>query len=234
MLIVSRLFLLLLWLSLIIVGNVAAETSPDSRQSWLSTAEVELRRWQDDYKQWQINPPSLEQLEERQNLLLEMKEEVETCIARVGSQVDTQQEKLDALGEEKANDATELKQLRNELQKQKVLLESESSSCRLLGLNIRELQESHRTLRKSLIAQEFSHRERPVWEVAQSLGKEPFFKTSPALQKTFGLWPTIFSAIAIFLVMFPQTVCVTKLLRDSQTQVVGQSDTDGHRPIFAV
>ncbi len=187
--------------------------STDFNQAWLENAENQLTDWQGSLENWKQNAPSLGELEERQNKVFTLKQKVDACVTELSGQVDSFQQKLKALGEEKAEELPELTKRRNDLKKQKQSNESELAVCRLLSLGLRELQDSHKIMRHKLLSLALGHREKPVWSVITSFIKQPSI-LAPDYEFRFSLWPSALVGIITLLVLFPFARHFSRFLRN--------------------
>lgn len=187
--------------------------SSDFNQAWLANTESQLTDWQVSLENWQQNAPSLGELEERQNKVFTLKQKVDACVTSLSDQVDSFDEKLKALGEEKADELPELTKRRNELKKQKQLNESDLAVCRLLSLGLRELHDSHKIMRHKILSLALGHREKTVWEVIASFVKQPSI-LAPDYKFRFNLWPSTLVGIITLLVLFPLARHFSSFLRN--------------------
>lgn len=178
---------------------------------WLPKAEKQLKRWQNSLGKWQKAPPTLPELEDRQNEIFNLKQKTDDCVADFTGQIDSLLEKLTALGEAVADEAQDLKKRRLELSKSKQSVETELAVCRLLNLSIRDLQDEHKAMRNKLLSQALSHREQPIWETLLAVLKKPAFFVE-GFQFKFSVWPAILAALTILLILVPLARYVSELL----------------------
>jgi len=171
-------------------------------QPWLDGAEQQLENWQTDLEQWKQTAPSLSVVETRQNEVLNIRQKADECVANFSNIVESLDQKIKALGEEKEDETSDLKKRRKELVRQKQLVESELAVCRLLTLGMRELQDGHKQVRNKVISQELTHRDTPVWETLYSLIRQPDFIV-PGYNIKFSVWPSILAGLLVILIFMP-------------------------------
>ncbi|MBT8448102.1 MAG: mechanosensitive ion channel, partial [Gammaproteobacteria bacterium] len=165
-------------------------------------AEQQLESWQSDLEQWQQTAPSLGVVEARQNEVLNTRQKADECVTNFSSLVESLQQKIQALGEEKEDEAEDLKKRRKEMLRQQQLVESELAVCRLLTLGMRELQDGQKQVRNKVVSQALTHRDTPVWETLYALIRKPDF-FAPGFAIKFSFWPSILAGLLVILIFMP-------------------------------
>jgi small-conductance mechanosensitive channel len=155
--------LLILYGWLAIAGTGLAQTKPD--HLWPTEAERRLDSIRHEVEDWQTNPPSLDQVSESYQEVLELRRLAEECSAAATSGLEAAQLKIEALGEASPQEPQDIKQRRRELEDERNRLESQQGICRLLTLGSKELQDQLQQRRQQAISREMLTRAEPAWEI---------------------------------------------------------------------
>jgi len=205
---IFRIILTLFILS--VPGSVVPAEIHDT--AWVAASELQVAAWQSELDEWQKKPPSLSELEARQNEVFFLRQRAEACVKSFSEQKASVDEKLAALGDEEDDEPQEIRKRRQDLSQQQDTVDSELAVCRLISLGVKELQEAHKNIRKELLSQALSHREEPVWTTLIKLLKNPVFITKE-FHLSFSIWPATLAGVLSFLILLPLARYVVQTLK---------------------
>jgi len=205
---IFRIILTLFILS--VPGSVVPAENHDT--AWVAASELQVAAWQSELDEWQKKPPSLSELEARQNEVFFLRQRAEACVKSFSEQKASVDEKLAALGDEEDDEPQEIRKRRQDLSQQQDTVDSELAVCRLISLGVKELQEAHKNIRKELLSQALSHREEPVWTTLIKLLKNPVFITKE-FHLSFSIWPATLAGVLSFLILLPLARYVVQTLK---------------------
>lgn len=211
----------MLLLFLLSVSISAAETA------WLKTAEKDITSWQSTLDNWIKQPPTLSEIEESQKKVFALKQKLDECEANLEVDTQQQQAKLDALGEADDNDTAEIKKRRAEQLSQKQASDEQLALCRVLNLNIKDLQNQFKPMRNEIVSNTLSHRGEPVWEamlrytLAPSVFKDDFILN-------FEYWPSTLVGLVAFLILFPLARYLAEMIKKKLHLPEDPNKTSGH------
>ncbi|MBF0265522.1 MAG: mechanosensitive ion channel [Gammaproteobacteria bacterium] len=214
------------FITLLSIWNISGSClAVENIQAWDKQAEKQLAQWQKSFEQWQQKPPTLAELEQRQNEIFTLKQKADDCIIDNNDKINSIQEKLEALGGTAADgESKDIKQRRKILNIDKVGFESKLAVCRLLSLGTKELQENQKSIRNKIVSIALTHRGKPVWDmIIEALQTKRFLNDQ--MQLSFILWPSLIIATLIFLVMFPLSLHFSRILKKNTDTNSEQQNT---------
>ena len=199
-------------LLLSLVFSAALAVAAAAQQPWVVDADQKVKQWQEELFEWVENPPSLEKLEARQTALLDMRQRADTCVQEYTVQLEAVAEKLTALGEQREDEADDVKRLRRETTQDKETLEGQLALCKVVILAAKDLQAELKSLRNDIVKQALGQRENEVWHSISALLAERQL-LRPGTEITFTWWPSSLAALGALLVLYPMATYLARMLR---------------------
>ncbi len=199
----------LLTLFFIFPAGLSAATED---KSWLNEAEKQIKGWSTLLEKWKASHPSLAEIEETQQAALLTKQRVDDCVETQTKSSASSQEKLDALGEESDDDSEEIIKRRKALKTEKQQVDQDLALCKVLAVNIRELQDQYKPIRNEIVSSTLTHRGEPTWETLTRFVLAPqIFKNDFTLE--FQVWPAWLVGLVSFLILFPLSRFGSEMIR---------------------
>jgi hypothetical protein len=205
-----RLAVVLLLILFSVVSSLTFAAEDDKR--WLNEAEKQIKAWSGLLEKWKANHPSLAEIEETQQAALLTKQRVDDCVETQTKSSASSQEKLDALGEESDDDSAEIIKRRKALKTEKQQIDQDLALCKVLQVNIRELQDQYKPIRNEIVSSTLTHRGEPTWETLTRFVLAPqIFKDGFELQ--FQVWPAWMVGLVSFLILYPLSRFASDMIR---------------------
>jgi small-conductance mechanosensitive channel len=209
---IRALLLLFVWLAITGSGLAQTKTGP----GWPTEAERRLDQIQREVKDWQEQPPSLEQIVERYQEVLELRRGADECSTAASTGLEAVRPKIAALGEASEQEPQDIQQRRSELETEREQLESQQGICRLLALGGKELLDQLQHQRQKVMARELLTRAEPLWETGlTALRLLTGQQDSPPPAKSLAFQPLHFGIVTVvsLIVLIPISLGLGRWLR---------------------
>lgn len=196
-------------------------SAPADKSDWLPKANKQLQNWQTIFEQWQQTLPQTEVINQRQIEVAQLRQKAEACVQRQERRLKALNDKIQALGVQRADEPKDVKQLRKTTSRDKELLENRTTLCRLVALNSQELQIGLKAMRADIIAATLWHKEATTWSLLTDLPDSNFWLKTRTDQ-TFIWWPSLLVSLMIFLVFYPLAAYLSRFIQKHYPQAETQ------------
>ena len=205
----------LIWL---LIGSGFAFAASAENDAWLPDAEKQIKSWQSELINWRLKNPSIEQIESVQADALALQDKLDNCIATFENKAASEQEKIDALGEDDGAESAEIIKRRKQLSDKKKLYDNQLVICKVSRLSLRDLLDEFKPIKNEILSNTISLRGAPITSTVISLLTNPrIFKADYKL--TFNYWPSALIGLLALMVLWPLAKFIASFIRKTLAPV---------------